>query len=271
MEKECLGTDLAAACENGGYDTVVFDLPEFDIANPQHLREALKNTKTVINCAAYTNVEKAESEADLAYKINAHAVGVLGEIAKKNGVWVLHISTDFVFDGRSNKPYVETDKPNPINTYGGSKLAGEELLVESGCLNCIMRLEWTYGLKGNNFVSKLIAAAKQRPELSVVDDQKGSPTATTEAAEAICKLLEKKPQGLFHFAAGGYVSRFGMADFIFEKLNLPVRLKSCKTSDYPSAAARPFNSCFDCGKITALLGEPIENWQEPLERFLKRF
>jgi dTDP-4-dehydrorhamnose reductase len=265
-----LGTDLANACKERGFDVAVYDLPDFDMTDPLHLQQALKNTKIVVNCAAYTNVENAESQADAAYKINAHAAGSLGEFAKKNNIWVLHTSTDFVFDGKGTMPYTETDEPHPLSVYGKSKLAGEKLLAKSGCRNCIVRLEWTYGLNGNNFVTKLIAASKQRKELNVVDDQIGSPTATAEVAKAICIMLEKKPEGIFHFAASGYVNRFEMARFIFDKLAIPAALKSCKTSDYPSAAARPLNSRFDCRKITALLGEPIEQWQESLEHFLRK-
>ncbi len=265
-----LGSDLAAACKENKINTTVLDLPEFDITNEQHVNKAVEGTTAIINCAAYTNVEKAESESELATKVNGEAVGSLGVIAKDAGVWVGHISTDFVFDGKSEVPYVETDEPNPINTYGKSKLAGEKLLVESGCRYCIMRAEWTYGKAGNNFVAKLISAAKQGKELRVVDDQRGSPTATTEVAKAILSLLKRKPEGLFHFASAGYVSRFEMAKFVFDKLNMSVNLSSCKTSDYKCAAARPLNSQFDCSKISALLDEPIECWQGPLERFLRQ-
>ena len=248
----------------------MLDLPEFDITNENHLANALKDADAVINCAAYTNVEKAESESELAYKVNGEAVGNLSLAAKKAGVWVLHISTDFVFDGTSNKPYVETDTPNPINVYGKSKLAGEKLLVESRCQYCIMRVEWTYGSAGDNFVAKLIKRAKADGRLKVVDDQIGSPTATAEIAKVICKLLPKKPDGLFHFASAGYVSRFEMAKFIFDKLNTSVDLSSCKTADFPTAAARPLNSRFNCSKIESLLDEPIAPWQVPLERFLEK-
>jgi len=267
--KGMLGSDLALACHQEGIKITVLDLPEFDITNEQQLSCVLDGVKAIINCAAYTNVEKAESQADLAYKVNAEAVGKLGSLAKKAGIWVLHISTDFVFDGKSDKPYVETDTPNPINTYGKSKLAGEQLLIESGCRNCIMRVQWTYGTNGNNFVTKLVSSAKQGRKLKIVNDQIGSPTATTEVAKAICDLLQKKPEGLFHFASEGYISRFEMAKFIFDKLGTEVDLNSCKTSDYPSAAERPLNSRFDCSKIKALLGKPIESWQNPLEVFLK--
>jgi dTDP-4-dehydrorhamnose reductase len=264
-----LGSDLVGAFEEQGIETAVFDLPEFDITNHRQLTDALSDVSMVVNCAAYTNVDGAETQYELAYKINAEAVGQLGLIAKDIGLWVLHISTDFIFDGKSNRPYVETDTPNPINKYGKTKLAGEKLLIESGCNHCIIRLEWTYGLNGRNFINKLLDNAKVKKQLKVVDDQIGSPTATTEAAKAICTLVKKKQEGIFHFASSGYVSRFDMAKFVFDKLNVSVDLKSCKTGEFPAPAERPLNSCFDCAKIEKLLDEPIEPWQGPLERFLK--
>ncbi len=267
--KGMLGTDLVDTCKRQGFNVKVFDLPEFDIREPQQLKHAVGAADAIVNCAAYTNVDGAESEAELAYQANAEAVGRLGAIVKDADKWLLHISTDFVFDGRLNRPYVETDIPNPINEYGKTKLAGEQLLGESGCRHCIIRLEWTYGFAGNNFVSKIIRRAKADKTLKVVDDQVGSPTATTEVAGVICKLLSKKQEGIFHFASAGYVSRYEMAKFIFDKLSLDVNLLPCKTSDFASAAVRPLNSRFDCSKIKTLLDEPIEAWQLPLERFLQ--
>jgi len=265
-----LGTDLTKICRRQGLNVEVFDLPEFDITNSQQLKEALSTTKTIVNCASYTDVDGAENEAEKAYQVNAEAVGRLGALVKAANAWLLHISTDFVFDGRSERPYVETDLPNPINEYGKTKLAGEQLLGHSGCRHCIMRIEWTYGAAGNNFVTKLIKRAKTDKELKVVDDQIGSPTATTEAAKVICELLRIKPTGLFHFASAGYVSRYEMAKFIFDKLSMDVTLSSCKTSDWKTGADRPLNSRFDCSKIQALLDEPVEPWQGTLERFLRQ-
>jgi len=263
-----LGSDLAIACKERGIETKIFDLPQFDITNEPQLKEAVDSSDLIVNCAAYTNVDGAESESGLAYKINAEAVGRLGRTAKQSDKWVLHISTDFVFDGTDDSPYVETDQPNPLGEYGKSKLAGERLLVESGCRCCIMRVQWTYGKAGNNFVSKILDRAKQTGRLKVVDDQVGSPTATTEVSKAIYELLKKRPKSLFHFAAGGYVSRFDMAGFIIEKLDMDVDLKPCKSSDFTSPAQRPLNSRFCCDKISEVLDEPILPWQEPLERFL---
>jgi dTDP-4-dehydrorhamnose reductase len=268
--KGMLGTDLTDICRQRDFDVNVFDLPEFDITNFQQLRQAVSTADAIVNCAAYTNVDGAESEAELAHQVNAEAVGRLGAIAKDEDKWVLHVSTDFVFDGRSDAPYVETDYPNPVNEYGKSKLTGERLLQESGCRYCVLRVEWTYGLHGNNFVTKMIQRAKADNAVKVVDDQVGSPTATTEVAGIICKLLPKQPEDLFHFASAGYVSRYEMAKFIFDKLSLDVNLLPCKTSDFVSAAVRPLNSRFDCGKIKALLNEQIGPWQVPLERFLRQ-
>jgi dTDP-4-dehydrorhamnose reductase len=268
--KGMLGTDVAETCKQRGFDARIFDLPEFDITDPEQIRRALDTAEMVVNCAAYTDVDGAEKQRDQAYKVNAEAVGWLGMLARRAKLWVLHIGTDFVFDGKADRPYVETDRPNPINEYGRSKLAGEQLLVESGCDNCIMRAQWTYGRSGKNFVTKLLDRARAAKMLKVIDDQIGSPTATTELAKVICKLLQRKPQGIFHFAADGYVSRYEMAKFIVSKLAMDVDVVPCKTSDYVSAAARPLNSRFDCSKIKALLNEPIEPWQGPLERFLGR-
>ena len=264
-----LGSDVAAACRRRGLDAAVLDLPEFDVTNERDLRETVAGAGAVVNCAAYTDVEAAESDRELAFKVNGEAVGRLGEAASEAGVWVLHVSTDFVFDGRRRRPYTETDRPNPVNVYGKSKLAGEKLLARSGCSCCILRLQWTYGRGGANFITKLIDKAGGGGPLRVVDDQIGSPTSTTRAAAAICRLLELRCEGLLHYSSSGYASRFEVAEFVFDKLDMNVDLKRCRTEDFPAAADRPRNSRFDCGRIKALLGEPIENWKVPLAEFLE--
>ncbi|MHC4741418.1 MAG: dTDP-4-dehydrorhamnose reductase, partial [Planctomycetota bacterium] len=248
----------------------VFDLPEFDIKNVDQVKEAVDSADMIVNCAAYTNVDGAETEPDIACQINAAAVGRLGELAAQAKKWLLHISTDFVFDGRSDVPYVETDAPNPINEYGMTKLAGERLLAEAGGSHCILRLQWTYGLAGNNFPKKLIALAQSGRDLKVIDDQVGSPTATVEVAAAICDLVTKRPEGILHFAAEGYVSRYDIAEFVFDTLSMNVKLAPCKTSDFASPAQRPLSSRFDCNKIKSLLSVPIKPWQGPLEDYLRQ-
>ncbi len=268
--KGMLGSDVVRECEARGIDFEGYDLPQFDITDSRQLAEVLGHADAVINCAAYTNVDGAETETEKAYRVNAEAVEHLGTLARKNGIWVLHISTDFVFDGKLATPYMETDMPNPINAYGRTKLAGEMLLVESRCTHCIIRLEWTYGRNGDHFVRKIIRRAKEQKQLKVVDDQVGAPTATTEAAKIICDVLGARPQGVFHFAASEYASRFDVARFIIEKVKIETELTGCRTADFPTPAARPLNSRFNCAKIRGLLEKSIKPWQVPLEEFLKQ-
>ncbi|MDD5459160.1 MAG: dTDP-4-dehydrorhamnose reductase [Phycisphaerae bacterium] len=263
-----LGSDVMAEFAKAGIEAKGFDLPQFDITDIKRLGDIIEQADAVINCAAYTDVEKAQTEAELAHTINADAVGRLAHFAWENQTWVLHISTDFVFDGQKKTPYVEEDVPNPINEYGKSKLAGEEQLILSGCPYCIMRVEWTYGDNGNNFVKKLVSLTNERDSIGVVDDQIGSPTATVETAKVIRQLIDKKPQGIYHYAADGYVSRYDMAKYIFEKLNINTKVEPCKSSNFKTAAQRPLNSRFNCDKIKRILDEPIPDWQKQLDDFL---
>jgi len=268
-----LGTELVKVFGNTGRSVNAYDIPEFDITDSEQLHRVVESSRIIINCAAYTNVEKAELETEKAFNVNAKAVGKLAQLAKKTEVQICHISTDFVFDGKSDRPYLETDEPNPVNTYGQSKLAGEKLFLESRVDGCIIRIQWTYGNAGNNFVTKIIEIARQNRSLKVVDDQVGSCTATTQIASAILDLLLNNaslPNGIFHYAAGGFASRYDVAKFIFDKLAMKVELSRCKSSDYKSDILRPLNSRFNCDKIQKLLTEPIKNWQEPLEKFLEQ-
>lgn len=262
-----LGSDVYPLFAN--QDITALDLPEFDITDKNQLTKAMSNCDVVINCAAFTDVEKAESQSAQAYKVNAEAVGNLAQIANKKNIYVIHISTDFVFDGKKAGSYTETDPANPINVYGQSKLQGERLLSQNHNLYSIIRTQWTYDKNGNNFITKLISLSKQQDSLKVIDDQFGSPTATKEAAKAIREFVLKKPQGIFHYAAAGRASRYEIAKFVFEKLKINTELIPCQTGEFETAAQRPLNSCFCCDKIQTLLAEPIAAWQKPLESFLE--
>lgn len=267
-----LGVDIRSVFESAGCDVEVLDLPEFDITNPDHLASAVRSSNVIINCAAFTNVDGAESQADLAHRVNAEAVGHLGRLAKSSDVYVLHISTDFVFDGRKDSPYTETDAPSPLSVYGATKYHGEQLIAASTCRHAIIRVQWTYGAAGNNFVAKMLQLAQSRKQLTVVDDQIGSPTATSEVAGAILHLLsaDTYPQGLYHFAASGYTSRIEQARLVFDLAGLDIDVLPCKTSDFKTPAQRPLNSRFDCAKIQSLLPEPIRKWQDPLKEFMEQ-
>lgn len=265
-----LGTDLAREATRRGFRVQGFDLPDFDITDPQQVEDILPGTGVIVNCAAYTNVEKAESEVELANQVNGYAVGRMAQLAARHDIPVLHISTDFVFEGTKETSYVETDTPNPVSIYGSSKLLGEKLLTESGCRNCIVRVQWTYGKHGVNFVTKITEAAKIREELKVVDDQIGSPTHTGEVANVLCDMLtmETFPEGLYHCAAGGYTSRFEMTCFLFDLLGIRTKVRPCKTADFKTAAQRPLNSRFECTKMEALLGRKMPSWQTMLTHYI---
>ncbi len=271
--KGMLGTDLVATLTAGGWSPTIYDLPEFDLADPQHIQHALDQADTVVNCAAYTNVDGAESDPETAYRVNAESVGLLGRLAAQRGIPVLHISTDFVFDGGGNQPYGEDDPVGPLGVYGASKLKGEQLLAQSGCSFCIVRVQWTYGAAGINFIEKILNRARGGGPLQVVDDQIGAPTSTVEVAKALVELLMHPaglPQGLFHFAAAGYVSRYEVARFVLDRKGLKVDLTPCKSCDFVCPAQRPLNSRFDCRRITGILTRPIQPWQIPLEHYLEQ-
>ena len=265
--KGMLGSDVYSLCDKD--NVIPLDLPEFDITDKNQLEKILEDADIVINCAAFTDVEKSESQSAQAFKVNAEAVGNLAQIAHRKNIYVIHISTDFVFDGKKETAYIETDRTNPINVYGKSKLEGEILLAKNHNLYAIIRVQWTYGKNGNNFITKLISLSRQKSSLKVVNDQFGSPTWTQEAAKIIREFIAKKPQGLFHYAAAGFASRCDVAKFAFEKLKISTPVIPCKSSEFPTMAQRPASSRFCCDKIQSLLDKPIELWQKPLERFLK--
>lgn len=263
-----LGSDLSRELEQNGYTVRVFDLPEFDITHADHLARALESCNAVINCAAYTNVDKAEDQPEQAMTVNASAVGELGCLAKERGIHVIHISTDFVFAGDGTLPYSESDATCPLNTYGASKLKGEEALDRSGCRHTIMRVEWSYGRNGVNFITKLLERARTGADLTVVNDQFGAPTWTADMAKAIRCLLKSRSEGLYHFANSGYASRYEVACHIAKELALTNRIAPCSSDAFPVKAIRPRNSRFGTAKIQALLDHPIRPWQTALNEFL---
>jgi len=265
-----LGTDLAYTLRDCDIEPVVYDLPDFDLTQEDHMVSVLDRVDWVVNCAAYTNVDEAETDQKRAYQVNAEAVGQLGQCAAKAKVPVLHISTDFVFNGQGDSPYTEADAPDPISVYGASKLKGEQTLAQSGCNHCIVRVQWTYGHAGTNFIKKISERAQSQGRLKVVDDQIGSPTATEEVARALLELMQIQAQGLYHYASSGYVSRFHMAEFLVKQLGLDAKVEPCKTSEFICPAARPLNSRFDCTKIAERLDKPIVPWQEALTRYLEQ-
>lgn len=266
-----LGADLTAGLQQAGYHVRVWDLPEWDITKPEHVTQALADVAAVVNCAAFTNVDQAEDLPDVALAVNGEAVGRLGQLAKERRVYVLHISTDFVFDGANPRPYRETDRPRPINVYGATKYRGEQLLAQSGCDHAILRVEWSYGRHGTHFIAKLLDRAQTGADLKVVQDQIGAPTWTVDMAAAIHGLLRERSQGFYHFANAGYASRFEVAQFMVRELGLTNAVLPCASADFHVKAVRPKSSRFDLAKIQAVLKQPIRPWQEALAEYLRRY
>ncbi len=226
----------------------------------------------IINCAAYTAVDKAEKEQELANQVNHLAVKQLASIASKQQAKLIHISTDYVFDGESNKPYLETDTPNPINVYGKTKLSGEKALQEIMPTDAIIiRTSWVYSEFGNNFVKTMLRLGKERDEINVVSDQIGSPTYATDLANAILDIvqnIEFKEVGqktqVYHYSNAGKVSWYDFAKEILELGDIQCRVNPITTGEYPTLAQRPKNTVMQNDKIARILGLKIANWKASL-------
>ncbi len=265
-----LGPDVVAALRAAGHEVRPLCWPEWDITRPRDRADVVAGLTAIVNCCAYTKVDDAEKERDAAYAINATGVGELARRAATLGVYMLHISTDFVYDGTKAGAYTESDPPHPLNVYGASKLAGEELLRACGGEHCVIRTEWTYGMGGQSFVHRLLARAATTPRILMVNDQFGAPTWTRDLAAAITRAVEQRLPGLYLYAAAGHASRYEIADFILRRRKLATLLEPCRTSDMPAPARRPLNSRFDCRSIEAALHLTRRPWDSALAEFLEQ-
>jgi len=228
----------------------------------------------IINCAAYTAVDKAEEEQELANQINHLAVKQLAEIVKAQKSKLIHISTDYVFDGESDKPYLESDTPNPINVYGKTKLAGEKALQETMPTDAIIiRTSWVYSEFGNNFVKTMLKLGKEREELNVVSDQIGSPTYATDLADVILEIIQNKifkevgrVTQTYHYSNEGEISWYEFAKEIFKITKISCKVNSITTEKYPTPAKRPKNTLMNKDKIIKSFGVSICQWDRSLEK-----
>ena len=266
-----LGRDLTIIAESRGFEVTLFDHPIYDITRSSDIEHIVEASDVIINCAAYTAVDQAEIDIENAYAVNAYAVKKLGECAAKSDKYILHVSTDFVFGDSSSKPHNESSNTNPLNIYGKSKLKGEILLEGSGAKHAVIRIQWTYGINGNNFIAKLIELASKLDELKVVDDQIGAPTPTVEVSKAILCLVDKRAEGLYHFASRDYASRYEVACEISGILNLKNKLIPCSSDLFPAPARRPENSRFDCSKIDKILDFERRDWKALLKEYLLKY
>ena len=239
---------------------------ELDLRDGARIGEAVRAAKpdVIVNAAAYTAVDKAESERDLAFAVNAVAPGVLAGEAKRSGALLVHYSTDYVFDGTKPTPYVEDDVPNPINVYGASKLAGERAIAASGCRFLILRTSWVYGPRGSNFMLTMLRLSRERAEIKVVDDQVGAPTSSLAIARATAQVLRPGAHGTYHLSAAGQVTWCGFARAILGRAGIATPVTAIRTEDYPAAAKRPRNSRLDCSRLLTDFGISLASWEEQL-------
>lgn len=255
---------------------------EMDLASAVSVRQFIRASRPdwIVSAGAYTAVDRAESEPELAYAINAAAPGVIGEEAKALGASVIHYSTDYVFNGAGTRPWVETDPTGPLGVYGASKLAGEQALLASGASAMIFRTSWVYGATGKNFLRTILKLARERGELRIVNDQHGAPTWSRDLARLAAHAIAQTGRsaspvtGVYHAAGGGETTWAGFADEAirhlqrrepYAKLATVVGIPS---SEYPTAAARPANSRLNCGKLAEVFGWRIPEWRESLGQVL---
>lgn len=272
-----LGQQCLAQAQERQIPFVVSDKSTVDITNrSQVLNFMRKHPVThILNCAAYTAVDQAEKEPLAAYAINATGPKNLASAAKKYGAYLLHFSTDYVFDGKTSSPYRESSPCNPVNAYGVSKRAGEIQLLDTHAKSCVVRTSWLFGEKKHHFVQKVLQLLQEKEELSFIDDQVGRPTYCTDLAEAAFVLLLQGRTGLFHFANQGHTSWFAFTQEIqMQALRLGWHfrcrsLQPISSAQYPSPATRPSYSCLDTTKIEQVLQKPPRTWQKALAHYLQ--
>ena len=272
-----LGSELKdIAADHPDYNFIFTDVSDLDITDHNTVREFIDTNKidVIINCAAYTAVDKAESEPELADAINHLAVANFAQIAKENNIKLIHVSTDYVFDGTNEKPYLETDKPNPQSVYGKTKLDGELAMQRINPLNSlIIRTSWLYSKYGNNFVKTMIKRGKTKDEISVVSDQTGSPTNAADLAIVILTILQKintNSVEVFHYSNEGRCSWYDFAKAIFEIMNTDANLKPIESNQFSTIAKRPFNSLMDKQKIKQSYQLEIPIWKESLNKYVRK-
>ncbi|QJP07249.1 dTDP-4-dehydrorhamnose reductase [Pseudomonas multiresinivorans] len=265
---------------------VTCDRQRGDLENLAGLRALLEaeRPKIIVNAAAYTAVDKAEFDFDRARRINAEAVELLAGFAAERGAWLVHYSTDYVFDGRGDQPFTEDARPNPLNVYGRTKLEGEQAISRSGCRHLILRTSWVYAARGANFAKTILRLAAERDELRVIADQTGAPTSAELIADITAQMiaqLQRRPDaqalaGVYHLVATGAVSWHGYAQFVIEQAthlglalrSLPERVVPIATADYPLPAPRPHNSRLDTAKLQETFGLILPAWEVHVKRML---
>lgn len=260
-----LGREAVEIFSSCGYKVIEGTRDNLDITNQSQVDEFFKknNFDFVLHAAAYTKVDDAETNRDLAFLINAEGAKNVAIAANKKSIPIVYISTDYVFNGKKNTPYLPSDKTNPINVYGASKLAGEEAVKKENPKHYIIRTSWLYGKYGKNFVDTMITLGKTQKSIKVVNDQFGCPTWSVDLVEAIKNMIEKNmPFGTYHLCGGGVTTWFDLAKKIFEIQKIKIEVIPVKTSEFPRPAPRPKFSAMDNSSA-------LSSWEEGLNKYLK--
>lgn len=254
-----------------------------DLSNLEGIAQTIRDVAPdiIVNAAAHTAVDKAESEPELARTVNSLAPGILAQEAKRSGAWLIHYSTDYVFDGTGGLPWLETDDTGPLSVYGKTKLEGEEAIRASGCKHLIFRTSWVYAARGNNFAKTMLKLAQERDSLKVINDQVGAPTGADLLADVTAHAIRTalhRPEvsGLYHLVAKGQISWHGYASFVIDFARqagveikvAPEAIQSVSTSAFPAAAKRPSNSRLDTSRLQKTFGLNLPHWQSGVTRML---
>jgi dTDP-4-dehydrorhamnose reductase len=280
-----LGWELQRSLQGLG-QVLAYDYPEVDFTAPSSLRRLVEDIgpQIVINAAAYTDVDKAESEAERAKLINAEAPALLAEMCRDLGAALIHYSTDYVFDGQTGTPYTENDAPRPLNVYGQTKLDGEGAIFQAGATSLIFRTAWVYSMRRASFVSKVLSWAHSQPEIRIVDDQISNPTWARALAEITTQLLAKagpdplpwlsERAGLYHLAGGGFASRQEWAKAILQNdpdqtHQVVQRVLPARSAEFPTVAVRPLFTALDCGKFERTFAVRLPDWELALSLAMK--
>jgi len=267
--KGLLGTNITPLLQQK-FDLTVCDIDTWDITDKTSGESHINKYQpdVVINLAAITDVDGCEDKRELAEKVNGYGAGVVADVCREHNVRFVHISTDYVFDGKKTLPYKENDPPNPVSVYGMTKLMGEQAVLEKNPSSLIMRAQWLSGKGGENFITKVIKIARQSGTLRVVNDQRGSPTYAKDLAEPLIALIEKGKTGIYHLANSGSCTWFDFAQEIFALLEMDVTITPISSAELERKAPRPSCSVFDMWKLQKDTGLRMRLWQEALREYL---
>ena len=247
---------------------------ELDVTDAEAVNAAVQGVDVIVNCAAYTDVNKAESDAEAAHKVNALAPAVLAEAAKAAGAMLIHVSTDYVFDGQANVPYTEDAARNPLGVYGRTKMEGEDAIVKSGCRHLIFRTSWLYSTTGKNFFLTMSELTASKPELKVVVDQVGTPTYAYDLAYLITYIIEDNlldRNGVYNYSDEGVCSWYDFATEICSLMGHTCRIVPCRSEEYPTPAERPHYSVLDKSKVKRDFGIEVPYWRHSLAMAVQEY